>query len=162
MIRLVPYLFYLILLAAHQVVFRDLTAIGNASINLVALILGLIVLYKSESTAIWFGFFGGLMISAGNPAALGWQALTLALIGLVTAELKGRLNLDSLTARILLIVGVVLPHNLISMVIADTSDLLWELIFICLPGTLYTVAISWVFFRIKDRKITTENIKAIF
>lgn len=162
MIRLVPYLFYLILLAAHQVVIRDLTAVGSASINLVALILGLVSLYKSESTVMWFGFFGGLMVSAGNPSAVGWHALSLALIGLVAVELRARLNLDSLMAKLLLIAAVVLIHNIASLVIAQTGNLFWELLLVCLPGTLYTVSIGWVFFQIKEKRITTEKIKANF
>lgn len=159
----VPYLLYLFLVGLHVVVLRDLTGLYTFELNLPAFIVMAVALYKEDVPATWFGFAVGLVLAAGGPpAALGWQALVMAVLALVACYVRERLNLDALKAKILLVFGGVLTHNIIVLVIGGGDGFLVNLLTVALAGAVYTTILAWLFFLIKERRITFQRVKAWF
>jgi len=63
---IIPYLIYLLLVALHVVILKDVTTIYTVPLNLSAFLVLAVTLYKDDMTAIWFGFFAGLVMAAGG------------------------------------------------------------------------------------------------
>lgn len=162
MTSLLPYLLYLALIGMHQVMTINLISVYGATVNLAALIVVLVAVYSSETTAAWFGFWAGIVAFAGVPAVLGWHGLVLALIGIASFHIRGRLNLDSQRSRLLLVTGGVLAHNLISFIIDSHELLWWAMTLNILVGALYTGLLAWIFFLFKDRRISTQKVRSVF
>ena len=112
--RAIPYIFYLLLIAFHEVFLRNLTSIQGVTLNLPAIIVLTVALYRSELTAVWFGFIVGVVMSAGNPDLMGWNALVFSVLAVVAFHARERLNLDSFAAKLILLIGGVLIHNLVT------------------------------------------------
>jgi len=162
MVRVIPYVIYLLLLAMYQVIFANMISIYGATVNLAALMVMLVASFKSEAAATWFGFFCGIVLAAGIPDAVGWQALVLALLGMVAFHFREKLNLESLRARLILVVSGVLAHNLLNIAIVH-ADAFWYRLFIDgVLGTIYTGLIAWLFYLVKEKKLTYQSIKSIF
>ncbi len=162
MIRIIPFVLYFLLLAMHQVIWKDLTGIFGAAINLAAMIVILIAIYRTEMTAVWFGFVAGLVAAAGIPGSMGWQALTLAGVGLAAYHMRERLNLDSLNAKLLLVLGGVLVHNVCTLIIVQTDAFWYRLVVNAVTGAVYTALVAWLFFLVKEKRITVRKIRSIF
>jgi rod shape-determining protein MreD len=162
MIRIIPFVLYLFLLAMHQVIWKDLTGMFGAAINLAAMMVILVAIYRTEMTAVWFGFVAGLVTVAGMPGSMGWQALTLAAIGLAAFHMRERLNLDSLNAKLLLVLGGVLVHNLLTLIIVGTDAFWYRLVVNALTGAVYTTVVAWLFFLFKEKRVTVRKIRSIF
>lgn len=159
---LLPYLLYLFLIGLYRVVLLDLTTIAGVSVNLAALVVLLVTLYKSELTSMWFGFAVGLALGVADPQRMGWHALAMALLALAAFQLRTRLNLESLWARVLLLLGGVFLHNVLILVIAWNSGLIGRLFDWALPGAVYTTVMGWLFFLLKDRRITMRRLRTLF
>jgi cell shape-determining protein MreD len=160
---IIPYLFYLLLIAFDAVILKDAVAIHVATINIPALVVLMVALYKDDVPAVWFGFFAGLVAAAGGPPdQLGWQALIMATLAAVGFFVRERLNLDSLRARLLVILIGVLLHNLISLALSRSDGWLVYLFSYVLAGAIYTTILAWLFFLVKEGQLTVEKIKAIF
>ena len=157
-----PYLLYLILIAMHEVIWRDVTSVYGVSIDLTALLVTVVALYKTEMTATWFGFVAGIIMGASNSPAMGWHALVLSALGLAAYHVRERLNLESLYARLLLMFGASLAHSLLRSLIEGNSHLFYLFWTSLLPGALYTTIVVSLFFVIKDRMITVQKLKSIF
>jgi hypothetical protein len=158
-----PYILYLFLISLHAVILDDVISIGSAHLNLAAFLVLAVALYKDDVTAAWFGFFVGLVAAAGGPPAhLGWQALLMAVLALVAGYVRERLNLDSLKAKLLLMFGGILVHNVGVLIISRTDGLFLHLATYALTGTVYTTVVAWLFFLVKERRITMARIKALF
>lgn len=160
---IIPYLLYLWLIALHMVVLRDATAVFGVTLNLPALIVLAVAIYKQDTVAAWFGFFAGLVAAAGGPPEqLGWQALAMSLLALAACRVRERLNLDSLKAKLLMIIGGVLIHNLVSLILSRADAFLIHLVDYVVVGAVYTTVLAWLFLLVKEQRITVEKIKAIF
>lgn len=162
MTKLLPYLLYLLLVAMHEVIWRELTAFYFIALNLPAMIVVIVAIYKSETAAAWFGFFTGLVLAATRPDTLGWQSLLLAAIAVAVYRIREKLNLESVYSKLLLIVGAVLLHNMASIIINGTDRFFYMIWMYCLPSTAYTTLVAWIFFLFKEGKITSEKIKSVF
>ncbi len=162
MIKIFPFILYLLLIALHQVILRDATAIYEASFNLPCLIVLLVATYKSEMVGVWFGFAAGLVVMAPSPPGLGWQALALAVLALITHYCRERLNLESIRSRLLLVFGGVVVHNAVTLVIQESIAAPYLLGVAVLTGAAYTTLFGWVFFLFKDEVITLQKVKALF
>ena len=162
MTKYIPYLVYLWLLGMHQVFFKDLTSILGATINLTILIVLLLAIHKSEVVVIWFGFFAGLVSFAATSTMLGWHVLIITIIGLIACQIKNRLNLDSLYAKLLLVLGGVSVHNILTLALSQTDDFLWLILVKTIPGAIYTSIIAYLYFVVKEGKVTPQKIKSIF
>ncbi|UCC43871.1 MAG: rod shape-determining protein MreD [Candidatus Zixiibacteriota bacterium] len=160
--RIAPYILYLFLIAMHEVIWRDVTSIYGVSINFTAFVVVAVAIYKSEMIALWFGFLAGLMMAAGLPHSFGLHAVILTIIGLSAYHVRRLLNLDSIYAKLLLMLAGILVHNVLR-VLVDQADgfiyLLWSSV---LPGAVYTAAMTWFFFALKEGLITYKKLRAIF
>ncbi|MCK4460357.1 MAG: hypothetical protein KAW46_01055 [candidate division Zixibacteria bacterium] len=162
MTRAIPFVLYLLLIALHEVMLRDITTVLTAEINLAALIVLTVAVYKPELVATWFGFAAGLVLAAGMPDLIGWHTLWLAGLGLLAYHTRERLNLDSLYAKLLLILGGILLHNVMVLITFGAEDFWFLLVTAALPGAVYTTLIGWLFFLVKEGRITWTRIKALF
>ncbi len=160
--KILPYIFYLLLISAHMVILKDATAIGPATINLSALLVLVVAMYKSEFAALWFGLFAGLIASIGDPSVMGWHALVLAAIGMSAFHAREKLNLDSIYAKLLLMLSGLFIHTVLVVLINQRDDFFYLLWSSVLPALLYTGMSAWLFFAIKEGRITFRKLKAIF
>jgi rod shape-determining protein MreD len=160
--RAIPYILYLLLIAMHHVALHEITAIGPAAINLTALIILLVAIYKEESAALWFGFVAGLMSSAATPAMMGWHGLGGALLGLAGFHVRQRINLESLYSRLLLVLGGVLLHNLYLQMMGGLDGFVYLLWSSVLTGAIYTAVLAWLYFLFKEKRITWLKIRSLF
>jgi rod shape-determining protein MreD len=162
MIRVVPYILYVLLIAAWQVIVRDMTAIFGATVNLTGMMVLMVALYKSEVTAAWFGFVTGLVLAAGSPAIPGWHALFLAALGVAGYQVRERLNLEASYSKELYILGGVMLHN-VFLVLTESSSGIFHLMWSrALTGAVYTAGIAWLFFMVKEGRITRERVRSVF
>jgi rod shape-determining protein MreD len=164
--RLIPYVVYLYLIAVHRELTGPLLEIHaghwGAHWNLTALLVSLVALYKREYEALWFGFVAGIVVSAGEAEWMSWHALTLALTALIVTGIRFRLNLASLYARLLVVAGAVLIHEILIAWRLGGDQFYWELLTVALPSTVYTSVVAWLFFKIKDGQITWTRVKELF
>jgi cell shape-determining protein MreD len=160
---IIPYLLYLLLIAFDAVILKDAISIKVATINMPVLVVLIVSLYKDDVTAVWFGFFAGLVAASGGPPSqLGWQALIMAAFAAVGSLVRERLNLDSLRARLLVILIGVLLHNLINLALSRSDGWLVFVFSYALAGAVYTTILAWLFFLGKEGRLTAEKIKTIF
>lgn len=162
MTKFIPFILYLLLIAMHNVIFRDATAICTASIDLPGLLVLIVAIYKREIVATWFGFAAGLVMAAERPDLFGWHALVLAALGLAAYHVRERVNLESCYAKLLLIFGGVLIHNALWLAIYGGQGFMYLFVVSAMTGAAYTTVVGWVFFLFKDNKITWQKIKALF
>ncbi|HOD66114.1 MAG TPA: rod shape-determining protein MreD [candidate division Zixibacteria bacterium] len=158
----IPYLLYLLLVAFHEVILRDLTAIYGVTINLpVLLVLG-VALYKPEAAALWFGFAAGLAASAARPELSGWYALLTAGLAAAAWHVRERLNLEALLSKLLLVFLGVLAYNLVAAAVGGLEGYWFHVYRLQIPGAVYTALVAWVFFLFKERRVTAQKLKAMF
>ncbi len=160
--RAIPYLFYLLLVAFHEVILRDVTSFYGITLNLPAVIVIVVALYRSELTAAWFGFLVGVVMSAGNPTVMGWNALVLSLLAVVAFHARERLNLDSFAAKLILVIGGVLIHNVISILVNQSSEFVYQLWRLALSGTVYTGIVATIFLMILEGRHSGKQARALF
>lgn len=160
--KLIPYLMYLLLIACHATILRQFTSIYGVTISLAVLTVLLVAIYKSESTALWYGFAAGLVVAANTPSYMGLHALVMTALAVGVFQIRERLNLDSVYAKVLLVTGGVIVHNVVVLALQPGPGFWFLLISSALPGALYTSLLAWVFFLTKERRITWQSIKAIF
>ncbi len=160
--RLIPYLIYLLIIALHQVLLKDITTIAGVSIQVTALMVVLVAMYKPEGVVLWFGFFAGMVMVAGYQDLLGWYALLTMGLGLIAFQVCEKLNLESIKSRVLVVLGGVLLHSLIVQLIESTDGYFMNCITEAIPGALYTTVVAWLFFLVKDGHLTFRRIKSLF
>ena len=160
--RVIAYILYLLLIGMHVVIWRDVTSVWGVVINLPACLVLLVALYKEEVPVTWFGFLAGLVAAAGTPDRAGWYALLMAVLALAACFVRERLNLDSLKAKLLLVLGGVFVHNVAGLIISGTDGFFLLLATSALTGAVYTTLIAWLFFLFKEGKLTVEKVKSIF
>ena len=148
MIKIIPFFLYLWLVAAYEVLLKDVFSIWGVAFNLTILIVLLTAFYKTELTTIWFSFFVGLVTHVGTGSVLGLHLLLLCLLGVAAFHLKEKLNLDSLLARLLLILGSSFVYGLILLLIGGTDGWIETILLQIIPGAFYTTFVGWIFFLI--------------
>lgn len=163
--RVVPYIFYLLLIACYRTLLAGLLSFGMAQIDLAALIVLLTALSKSEMEAVWFGVAAGLMYDAPDPSRLGVHALIFAVMAAATSQAKERLNLDSIQSRMILVLAGLVFYSIPYTLIYPTSGtseffrLLWTA---ALPSIIYTAALAWIFFMVQSGRLSYARIRSIF
>ena len=162
MTRIIPYILYLLLVGLYRVVIGEAISIYGVTMNLPVLMVLLVGLYKTEVDSCWFGFVGGLVSFAGVTNLLGWNGLIMAVIGFLAFHSRSRINLESLYSKLLLIFVGVAVHNVIVQIMSGGGGFLLLLTTKGLTGALYTTVAAWIFFTLKEGKITFQKIRAIF
>lgn len=160
--KIIPYFIYLLLIAMFKVIFQDLTSIYGISINITALLVMTVAIYKSEMVSLWFGTIAGLVLSAGSPHLFGAYVLLTAALGITTYHTRQRLNLESLYSRLLLIFFGVILYSALILLVNSLDGFGYLFITNILPSAIYTTLIGWIFFLIKEDRITLFKIKALF
>ncbi len=161
--KLIPYILYLLLVAFYEVILRDLTSIYGVALGLPVLLVLAVAVYKSELSAIWFGFAVGLVTAAtSRPELSGWYALATAGLGSAAFHLRERLNLESLASKLLLVFGGALVYNVVMTVINRPDGFFFTLGTSVIPGALYTTVVAWVFFQFSEGRMTPQKMKAMF
>ena len=160
--RIIPYLIYLLIVAFYEVTLIDLTAVWGVTFDLPAIFVLGVALYKSEGTALWFGFAVGLVSGAATPTLMGWHGLITALLGLTAFHFRERLNLDSLWSKLLLVIAGTLVYNVMMAAVDGLDGYFRQLWTVILPGTVYTAIVAWIFFLFKEKRVTIQKIKALF
>lgn len=165
MIRIIPYILYLYLIACYRTLLVEPLSIGDVQIYLTPLIVMLVALHKDHITALWFGFAAGIVYDTMDPSHMGVQIIVLATMGLITAQAKERFNLESLTSLILLLsIGVLffsIPHTLLYST-SGVSEFGRLFLRIAIPGVLYTSFVGWLFFMLKTGRISYKKLKELF
>ena len=160
--RILPYLLYLYLLGLHITILSDVTSIQGVSVDLAALLVILVALYKSDLVAIWFAMGVGIVAGSLRLDLMPWEMFVLGVIALAIHQCSRRMNLESLTSRLLLLGGFIFLHHLIIGVVLSTSDFTLMLIRQVIPGTVYTLLFGWLFLLWRDGRLTWEKLKALF
>jgi len=160
--RIIPYIIYILIIALFKVILHDLTTFYGVSINIAGLLVMIVAIYKSEMISLWFGFIAGLVLAAGSPQLFGAYALITAVLGIITYHTRERLNLESLYSRLLLIFFGIIPYSALILLINSLDGFGYLFITNALPGALYTTLIGWIFFLIKEDRITFFKIKSLF
>lgn len=162
MIRVIPFICYLVLIAMHQVITRDLTTVFGFTINLAVLVVIIVAIYKTEMISLWFGLVVGLVLAAGLPDRIGWMALLMAFVGVASFHMRTRLNLDSVYSKLLLVLGGVLVFNILSLFVYQYDKVLLLAVTDALGSAVYTTILAWLFFLIKEHHLTVEKLRSIF
>jgi len=162
MIRIIPFIIYLLSIALYEVIIKDATTIYNAAVNYPCLLVLIVAIYKPELVAMWFGFTAGMVASAGHLEILGWQSLILGLLGLAAYHFRDRLNLESLHSKLILILCGVFIHNILWLIINGGNGFWYFLAVSALAGAVYSTVLGWLFFLVKEKKITLQKIKELF
>lgn len=160
--KVIPYILYLFLLAFHLVITRDITVIYGAEIDLAVLIITLIALYKSETTTLWFAVCAGIISGSIRLDLMPWEVLSLALPALAVHQIGTRINLESVTSRLILMAGFLLIHQSVITLVISSSDFLTLIYRTILPGAVYTLIIGGIAFQMLDGRITWKKIKSLF
>ena len=83
-------------------------------------------------------------------------------IGVSANHVRRLLNLDSIYAKLLLMLSGVLVHNVLRVVVDQADGFIYLLWSSVLPGAVYTAALTWLFFALKEGLITYKKLRAIF
>lgn len=162
MTRILPYLFYLWLVAMHQVFLGDVLAIFGVHLNLPVLLVLLVPLFKSEIASCWFGFLTGLVAMAGVSSVTGWNALTMAAIAFMAFHTKDKMNLESIYSKLILVFLGAVIYNAVNLVMVRGDGIFILLGAKALAGAVYTTLAAWLFFLVKEGRITFRKFRAIF
>jgi hypothetical protein len=120
----------------------------------------LIGLYKSEVTALWFAVAAGIVVGSQSLNLMPWEILILTAGAIFANQVKTRVNLESITSKILVIGALVLTHQIFYAIVS--GNVLIALYKDVIPTVIYTLIIGWLFFQVKDGHITWQKIKALF
>jgi len=163
--RYLPYLLYLLLIAFYRTNLIGLFSIGPIEIYLTALIVLLVALNKDYLVALWFSFAAGFIYDAPDPSHLGVHMIILILLSLAASYAKERLNLDSITSRLLLVLSGLFVYSLPYILIyatSGTSEFFRLLIQVAIPSALYTTALGWLYFMFQTGRLSYARLKSIF
>jgi rod shape-determining protein MreD len=165
MMRFIPYILYLLLIAFYRTNLIDVFSIDAVQIYLTALIVLLVALNKDYLTTVWFGFAAGLIYDAPDPSHLGVHMLMLVFIGAAASHAKERLNLESIKSRLLLVIAGLfvysVPYTLIYAT-SGTGEFFRLLIQVAIPSVIYSVIVGWLYFIIQTGRLSFERLKSIF
>jgi rod shape-determining protein MreD len=159
--KIVQYILYLVLIAFHETLFRNLTGIQGVTINLPAIIVLTVALYRSELAAVWFGFLVGVVMSAGNPEAMGWNALVLSVLAVLAFHARERLNLDSFAAKLIVLIGGVAVHNVVTILVNRQPEFVYQLWRLALTGTVYTGVVATIFLSLLEGRATGRRTRML-
>ncbi|PWB67670.1 hypothetical protein C3F09_13060 [candidate division GN15 bacterium] len=146
--RAIGYLLYLVLIAFHEVIFRGATSIAGVSINLPAIIVFSVALFRSEAETVWFALAAALVMSAGTPLSMGFQVLAMVLISLAIYHAREQLNVEALVTQLAMLIVGVLIHNSLTLAFTKPSDFWFQMARFTLPGTIYTGAVAYLIYTV--------------
>ncbi len=160
--KIVPYIFYLFLITFHNTILSGAISIWDARIDLVVLIVALVALYKGELVGIWFAFSAAVVAGSLRLDLIPWEMLVLGLSALIIHQVSLRVNLESITTRMIILAAIILFHQLVMALVISAETFLYSGYKVILPSIIYTLVPGWLFFQFKDGNITWAKIKSVF
>lgn len=160
--RIIPFILYLFLLAFHNSILSDMTSILGARIDLAVLIVALVALYKSEVVSLWFALMVGIIMGTLRLDLMPWEMLVLGASSLMTSQVRLRVNLDSMTTRMIILAALIFIHQVIISLIISASGILYASYKMILPAVIFTLIPGWLYFQFKDGNITWGKIRSLF
>ncbi len=160
--RIIPYILYLYLLAFHYTILSDLISIYGATVDLAALMITIIAMYKDELTAFWFAFAAGIVAGTFRLDLMPWEILFLTGFAVLINHISRRINISAITARMIILAGFLIVHETLTILLISSESFLYLMYRYVLPSTVYSLIPGWVFFLIKDERLTWNEIKAQF
>ncbi len=160
--KLIPYIVYLFLIALYEVVLREYISVGGVSINLAAFLVLAVAIYKSEIISLWFGFVAGVVLAVDVAGMTGWYGLVTAALGLAAYQTWGRLNLEALHSRLLVVFVGTYLHSSLLVVLGGAGDFFYLMGTFVLPGAVYSTLLAYIFFLIAEGRLTYQKIKSLF
>lgn len=157
-----PYILYLYLVALHQVILQEMTTIWGASLALAPLVITLVAIYKSQTLAIWFGCAMAFLVNTGDVAATAAGMIVAAAVAVGVGYFKGRLNLESLPARLTVVALGCLLFEFERVVFISPTEIHYLLLTVIIPSVVYTTVVAALFFAFKDGYITKEGFRKVF
>lgn len=162
MTRFLPYLIYLLIIAGHETLTRDVTSIFGASINLAGIMVIMVAVFQTEMSAIWFGFVAGLVVSTGQVQVMGWYTMSLGLLGMASYHVKESMNIESLYSRLAVLLCGLIAHNLFMSLVLNPAEffhLVWSW---AIPGGIYSSLVAWLILMIRDGSLSPRSFRSIF
>ena len=162
MTKYLPYLIYLVVIAAHQTLTSEATSIFGASINMAGIMVIMVSIFRTEMAAIWFGFVAGMVIGAGQVADMGWYSMSLSLLGMAAYQVKESMNIESLYSRLtVLLCGLIAQNIFMSLAInpGEFFHMTWSW---AIPGAIYSSLVAWLILLIRDGSLSPRSFRSIF
>jgi hypothetical protein len=160
--RAIPYILYIYLITFHETILVEGISIFGISIDPYVLLVALVGLYKTDLEAFWFAFAVGIVAGSVRLDLMPYQVLVLTAIGVAVNELSVRINLDSVASRIIILAGAVIVHKSIMTLLISADQFPYMLVRYIVPGAAYTMLAGFLFFMIKDGRVTWQRIKTLF
>lgn len=160
--RALPYLLYLILIALHQTLIGDLFSIWGADLAPGALAIMLVAIYKSQTVSVWFAASVAFLLATGDPPAAATSMVIAAALAVGAGYFKGRLNLESLAARLAVVFSGCLVLELVNAAFFSGAELLYVWGRFTLPSVIYTTLWGLLFFLFKDGFFSRERLGRLF
>jgi hypothetical protein len=160
--KIIPYLLYLYLLAFYNTILSAILSVYGAAIDLTAITVGMVALYKRESTVLWFAFFAGIVAGTTRPEIMPWEILLLTGFGIFINQLSIKINLDSMASRMIVLGGFFIVHKALISILMSSEAAFFVICRYVIPSTLYSLVISGVFFLVVDGYLTWPKFKALF
>ena len=165
MMRFIPYVLYLLLIAFYRTNLIGLFSIEGVEIYLTALIVLLVALNKDYLTTLWFAFMAGLVYDSSDPSLLGVHMIILVVIGITASRARERLNLESIRSRLLLVVAGLFIYSIPYTLIYPTSgvsEFFRLFIRMSIPSIFYTALVGWLYFMVQTGRLSYSRLKSIF
>lgn len=160
--RLLPYLLYLFLISLHQTLLGDTLSLWGADLASGALAIMLVAIHKPQSVAVWFGSAVAFLLATGDSGAAATGMVVAAGLAIGAEYFKGRLNLESLAARLAVVSVGCLLIELINAAFFSGSDLLYTWFRYTIPSVIYTSGWGLLFFLFKDGIISRARLRRLF
>lgn len=160
--RVIPYILYLYLLAFHYTILSGVVAVWGVTVDLTALMVILVGLYKSETTALWFAVGAAVVSGTLRLDLMPWELFLLGSTALVVSRVSIKMNLESITSRLIILGGFLFIHQLAITLLTSPDDIVFMLYRSIVPCTLYSLIIGWFYFQFKDGRITWQKVKSLF
>jgi len=160
--KIIPYIIYLYILGLYYTILSDLTVIYGATVDLAALMVALVALYKSETAALWFAISVGIIVGSRRLDLMPWEMAILAVLALIVNQISARMNLESSISRLILLAVVFLIHQSVIAFLVSSDDLFFVMYRTILPGILFSLLIGWIFLQFRDVHATWRRFKALF
>jgi cell shape-determining protein MreD len=160
--RIIPYIIYLFILAFHYTILSELVSIYGVTIDLAVLMVTFVAIYKDELTAFWFAIAVGIVAGTLRLDLMPWEILSLTGFAVLINYFSTRVNLSAITTRMIILILFLIIHKTLIMLFISSESFLFILYRYILPGAVYSLIPGWIFFLIKDDRLTWKEIKAQF
>jgi hypothetical protein len=159
--KFIPYIFYLYVLAFYNTVLSDLFSIYGVNLDLPLLMVTIIALYRTETTALWFAIGVAVISAIQRLDMMPWEILALGGIAVVANQVSLRMNLESIASRLIVLAVFLLIHNVFITLVMSFDNFPFVLYRYILPGTIYTMFLGWLVFLFKDGLFSLRKVKAL-